>query len=893
MFESKINRGRANGYAPLDGSGKVPLDKLPPIQSTINTGSFATTGSNIFTGNQTISGSEDGSLTIGELNFLGGPSFGLRVSGSEGAPLVLTSDGTLLIGAIANATDLFGDTSVFSNSTNGFPTSDGPIAGISVQKSGSFQSAWLFDYDGKSYFPGDINIGYGIDGSGIVYSGSLNISKGNINVSGSLYFGSGSAISEASNSISITPSGAGAGQSLVIRPTLSTWATTASAFIVYGEPITVAIISVPNRDYNGNYFGTLNYEISGSGVTQQSLGRPLTGSFVFNPGNSEKSITWTIPANSTISEFTLTIVSLDGTYTGYESGETDPALYYNFEENGLPIGQYITVTNNGIFNSEHSHIHLVSGDPSTVDIYLGDDDQYVKIEKNAGDVVIGTDANNNHWRFGDDGSLTLPDGSPILFGGNNCRIQAAQAFSISSDGGIAVEVTDKQWLFGPDGEITTPGDIILSGSLLMSGSITLNGVTYTSLTGSGGTSGESGTSGIDGTSGESGTSGIDGTSGESGTSGVDGTSGTSANMILFNSFTSSVNSFTSSIRGEINGIEAYTASLKAVALISSSAQISALGFGVGGGDVTQLGVATASLNFSTGSINTFTGSVFRFYQTTASLHSTTSSLNTFTGSIRGEVNGLEAYTASLKAAAIVSSSTQITNFGTFATLSSNNFNGNQVISGSLTVSSTSISEASLFASSSNLVLNSGSNLYINNNGLASIGDRLQVSGSTILSGSTQITGSLLVTGSMTISSGSITMPNRPGVRVTGAGGGKVATTVLSGSYLNVDWQQSNAWNNSTGTFTAPIAGLYQVNVVVRTNSNTLGSISQLIVFKNNTSGTNGEVQIMVEFGNNTTMNHAGGSTISRLAVGDTLKMVVAAGEISFDTNDNFSVAYIG
>ena len=65
MFESKINRGKANGYAPLDGSGKVPLDKLPPIQSTIDTGSFltndqtgsfATIGSNEFNGNQTING---------------------------------------------------------------------------------------------------------------------------------------------------------------------------------------------------------------------------------------------------------------------------------------------------------------------------------------------------------------------------------------------------------------------------------------------------------------------------------------------------------------------------------------------------------------------------------------------------------------------------------------------------------------------------------------------------------------------------------------------------------------------------------------------------------------------------------------------------------------------
>jgi hypothetical protein len=45
MFESKINRGRANGYAPLDSGSKVPLSYLPPIQSTIDTGSFATTSS--------------------------------------------------------------------------------------------------------------------------------------------------------------------------------------------------------------------------------------------------------------------------------------------------------------------------------------------------------------------------------------------------------------------------------------------------------------------------------------------------------------------------------------------------------------------------------------------------------------------------------------------------------------------------------------------------------------------------------------------------------------------------------------------------------------------------------------------------------------------------------
>jgi hypothetical protein len=149
------------------------------------------------------------------------------------------------------------------------------------------------------------------------------------------------------------------------------------------------------------------------------------------------------------------------------------------------------------------------------------------------------------------------------------------------------------------------------------------------------------------------------------------------------------------------------------------------------------------------------------------------------------------------------------------------------------------------------------------------------------------------TGSISISSGSITMKDRPAFRVTGAGGAKVAVTRLSGSYLNVDYQQGSGWDNSTGTFTAPIAGLYQVNLITRTNSNSLGTISQLIVYKNNTGGTTGTTQVMIEYGANTTMNHVGGSTISKLEVGDTLRVVVATGEISFDLNDNFSVAYIG
>jgi len=82
----------------------------------------------------------------------------------------------------------------------------------------------------------------------------------------------------------------------------------------------------------------------------------------------------------------------------------------------------------------------------------------VSIPTANGNIILNVNDGNAEWTFGTDGSLTLPDGAPILFGGNNCQIQAAQAFSISSEGGIAVEVTDKQWLFDPDGNLTLPGN---------------------------------------------------------------------------------------------------------------------------------------------------------------------------------------------------------------------------------------------------------------------------------------------------------------------------------------------------------------------------------------------------------------------------------------------------
>jgi hypothetical protein len=56
-----------------------------------------------------------------------------------------------------------------------------------------------------------------------------------------------------------------------------------------------------------------------------------------------------------------------------------------------------------------NHVHLTAGGGDT-DLYLGNDDQFVKVD-HSGTVVVGTysTATTNTWTFGTDGGLTFPD----------------------------------------------------------------------------------------------------------------------------------------------------------------------------------------------------------------------------------------------------------------------------------------------------------------------------------------------------------------------------------------------------------------------------------------------------------------------------------------------------
>jgi hypothetical protein len=133
------------------------------------------------------------------------------------------------------------------------------------------------------------------------------------------------------------------------------------------------------------------------------------------------------------------------------------------------------------------------------------------------------------------------------------------------------------------------------------------------------------------------------------------------------------------------------------------------------------------------------------------------------------------------------------------------------------------------------------------------------------------------------------MPNRPAFRVVGtASTDRVAQTTLSGSYASIDYNEGNYYNNSTGIFTAPLTGLY--NVYYNGRCGNVNAMQQVIIYKNGSTGT---VQLMWETPGNTGVAHFGVSGVFKLVAGDTLEAKVAVGSIQFDGNDTWGAAYIG
>jgi hypothetical protein len=347
-------------------------------------------------GGVAVSGSGGGFATTSTL-VNGTYTVALSTTGQLNLPSAANNESSNARIQSANSIDILSNLSKWTFGTDGALTVPGEIKSaantgpvIVNSNDGDNTYTWTFGSDGTFNLPtftGSPSIAIIQSTSSI--SLNANGQAWTYGINGNLYLPQGSVLGETTTTTVISPPGAATGQSLVIRPTSGQVAITTDHLsgFVPGETITITVTTNAGPDS-----GTLDYVITGA--TSQQLGRATSGTLIYT-SESVKTVTWTVPAQSSMTTFTFDL-------NGGSGFVNNGGLYIE----GLPE---ITVTLDSSAVSENNHIHLIAGDPATVDLYLGDDDQYVKIEKNGGDVVIGTNTNTNHWSFGTDGSLTFPD----------------------------------------------------------------------------------------------------------------------------------------------------------------------------------------------------------------------------------------------------------------------------------------------------------------------------------------------------------------------------------------------------------------------------------------------------------------------------------------------------
>lgn len=204
----------------------------------------------------------------------------------------------------------------------------------------------------------------------------------------------------------------------------------------------------------------------------------------------------------------------------------------------------------------------------------------------------------------------------------------------------------------------------------------------------------------------------------------------------FNAYTASIS--TGSLVNRLSSLENNTGSylISLNGTISSSAQITAFGFVSQSADISALNSFTSSqsiLNtaFNNGISARLQTSSFNDFSTSVdSRIIAATNEQSFNGLISGSSQLTSSYDTryTLSSSYNTDSSSFNSRFNGLVTTGSNTFSGSQVFSGSMTVTSGQVVASLITANTSSLYLISGSNMYVQNNGVVEITGSLKVKG---------------------------------------------------------------------------------------------------------------------------------------------------------------------
>ena len=168
----------------------------------------------------------------------------------------------------------------------------------------------------------------------------------------------------------------------------------------------------------------------------------------------------------------------------------------------------------------HSHFHIMKQDVNNVELFLGDDNNYVKLpgtQANAYGVEIGTNDVNGGgpqvWRFGTDGILNLPSGVGDIKR-DGVTVLGVGTVSSLNNNGYTVALNSQGHLDLPGGGYLVFGDGTTQTTAVLKGDPGIQGI-----------QGIQGPQGIQGLIGNTGTQGIQGPQGDSGIQGPKGDQG--------------------------------------------------------------------------------------------------------------------------------------------------------------------------------------------------------------------------------------------------------------------------------------------------------------------------------------------------------------------------------